>query len=100
MSQTNDLEKPYIAGLWKFQIAVPVETLIALAKKWADEDQCYRQIFIRKVSNEENAICFIYEPEAKTSWEAYLRTKSGELRNEFGQHLTGWDVASPIFLVK
>ena len=91
--------KPFIAGLWKFRNTVPIATLITLAKNWAKSDPGYIQLFIRQVEHNENGIDFIYQPHIQIPLGDYIKNTSQELKSDFGNDLTGWDVATSLWIM-
>ena len=91
-------------GLWKFSSKVPREDLVKLAEKWSAEDQNYLQLYVRKVSKDQNGIGFTYQfPEgadAKEAQDAYFGKTSDYLKRNFGNDLAGWDMASTVTVIK
>jgi hypothetical protein len=92
--------KPFIAGLWKFNDTVPLEKLIILAEHWTKTNSGYFQIFIRQVGSSENGIAFIYQPKILPAIKDYQKQTSQELKEKFGNNLTGWDVAISLWIAK
>ena len=99
-SQTLLKTKPFIAGLWKFKDKVPLGSLITMAERWAKTNPGYVQLFIRQVGHGENGIAFIYQPRTKIPLESYLEKTSQELKKVFGNDLSGWDVATSLWILK
>jgi hypothetical protein len=96
-------QKNYIMGLWKFSDRVPMEQLIAVAEK-ALENPKYLQIYIRKCSKDQYAIGFTYdyshqEPKEGQNKE-YMDPVMDKLKREFGNDFVGWDIASPVWIIK
>lgn len=91
--------KPFIAGLWKFKSSIPLKKLINIAKKWVGRNEGYYQLYIRQVGPDENAIAFIFQSH-DILLEDYLRNTSQELKKQFGEDLTGWDIATSMWLAK
>lgn len=100
MKQSKNL----IMGLWKFSDKISKEELSEVANKWAAEDPNYLQLYIRKVSKDQNGIGFTYQiPEdkdGKIAQEEYLHTASDFLKRKFGNDLVGWDIATPVWVIK
>jgi len=97
-------EKNWAMGLWKFSSKVPKEDLVKMAEKWVVEDPGYLQLYVRKVSKDQNGIGFTYElPEGvdrKAAHDAYFERVSDCLKRNFGNDLAGWDISSPVVAVK
>lgn len=91
-------------GLWKFSDRISYKNLSDVASKWAAEDSNYLQLYLRKVSKDQIGIGFTYQiPEGKDSKMAqdeYFDKTSDILKRNFGNDLVGWDIASPIQLIK
>ena len=91
-------------GLWKFSDKISTEQLEEVAKKWAAEDPKYLQLYVRKCSKDQFGIGFTYDIsdlESKERQNAqYMNPVSDSLKRQFGNDLVGWDVASPIWIVK
>ncbi len=103
----NALKKDYInyiMGLWKFSDKVPPEQLVEVAKKWAAEDPNYLQLYVRKTSKDQYGIGFTYQlsnkDSAKGQNEEYMDPVSDSLKRQFGNSLVGWDIASPVWIIK
>jgi len=92
-------------GLWKFSAKISREDLSKQAEKWA-EDPSYLQLYVRKVSKDQNGIGFTYQlsvPEGSDSKEAhdeYFAKTSDYLKRNFGNDLVGWDIATPVLVIK
>lgn len=102
-------DKNWIIGLWKFNDRVPKEELCDLASKWAD-DQNYIQLYVRKVSKDQNGIGFTYQYETvggpdnaenqKKAFDEYIEKNKDILLKKFGISLVGWDIASSAISIK
>ncbi|TSC91753.1 MAG: hypothetical protein CEN90_217 [Parcubacteria group bacterium Licking1014_17] len=94
----------YIMGLWKFNDKISIEQLEEVAKKWAAEDPKYLQLYIRRVSKNQFGIGFTYDISDRESKEnqlaEYMDPVSDSLKRQFGNDLVGWDIASPVWIVK
>jgi hypothetical protein len=97
-------EKNWAMGLWKFSSKVPKEDLIKFAEQWAAEDPKYLQLYVRKVSKDQNGIGFTYQlPEGvdtQTAHDEYFDKTSDILKRNFGNGLAGWDIASTVIVIK
>ncbi len=92
--------KSLLIGLWKFREGVPFESLIKMAEKWA-QDENYLQVYIRKVSKDQNGIGFVYTHDGTKDYQdEYFDQTSDQLKREFGNGLVGWDIASTTNLIK
>jgi len=91
-------------GIWKFSEKIPVEKLIEVAQKWADEDEKYLQLYVRKVSKDQYGIGFTYDAKGqgdlKKFHDEYHYRVSDVLRRQFGNDLAGWDIASGFHVIK
>ena len=91
-------------GLWKFSSKIPQEELVKIAEKWAAEDSDYLQLYIRKVSKDQNGIGFTYQlPEdadVERAHREYFDGTSDYLKRNFGNDLAGWDMASSVTVIK
>lgn len=99
-------KRELIVGIWKFHERVPLDQLTAVAEKWA-EDDCYQQLYIRKVSKDQYGIGFTYQAAGTVTDEVaqrvhddYRERTSDQLRRSFGNDLVGWDISSPAWIVK
>ncbi len=99
----NEYKKNYIMGLWKFSDRVPVTQLIEIIKKWA-EDSKYIHLYIRQCSKDQHGIGFTYDlgvQESKAGQnKEYMEPVSDSLKRQFGNDLVGWDISSPVWIVK
>ena len=90
-------------GLWKFSDRVSKEQLQEVAEKWA-EDPKYLQLYVRKTSTNQNGIGFTYDYSHQKSTEGqnkeYMDPVMDALKRQFGNDLVGWDVASPVQVIK
>jgi len=87
-------------GLWKFDERVGEKDLIEVANEWA-KDEKYVQLYIRKVSKDQNGIGFAYETDGtKEAHDAYFYSASDGLKRKFGNDLVGWDIAGTTTLIK
>jgi len=92
--------KNLIMGIWKFNQKVGNKDLLEIANEWAKDDK-YVQLYIRKVSKDQYGIGFAYESDGtKEAQESYNFTTSDFLKRKFGNDLAGWDIASPVQLIK
>ena len=94
----------YIMGLWKFSDKVSIEQLEDVANKWATEDPNYLELYIRKTSKDQYGIGFTYktsqdEPSERQN-ARYMEPVSDSLKKQFGNGLVGWDIASPVWIIK
>lgn len=91
-------------GLWKFSSKIPKEDLVKFAEQWAAEDPNYLQLYVRKVSKDQNGIGFTYQiPEGIDTQKAhdeYFDKTSDILKRNFGNDLAGWDIASTVMVIK
>lgn len=96
-------EKNYIMGLWKFSDKVPMEQLIAIAEE-AIKNPKYLQVYIRKCSKDQYAIGFTYDYSHQSPTEGqnkeYMDPVMDKLKREFGNDFVGWDIASPVWIIK
>lgn len=91
-----------IMGIWKFSDKIPVEDLVKLAQKWADEDKNYLQLYVRKVSKDQFGIGFTYDIKGRDNKEAhdeYFDKVSDSLKRQFGNDLAGWDIATGPYVI-
>jgi hypothetical protein len=92
--------KTLIMGLWKFDEGVSVNELLEVADEWK-EDENYVQLYIRKVSKDQNGIGFAYNSDgSKEAHDKYFHEVSDMLKRRFGNDLVGWDIASSSTLIK
>ena len=92
--------KSLIMGLWKFHERVGEEDLIEVTNEWA-KDEKYIQLYIRKVSKDQNGIGFAYEGDGtKEAQDDYFNKTSDQLKRKFGNDLVGWDISSTPTLIK
>lgn len=93
-----------IMGIWKFSDKIPVQDIVKLAQKWAEEDKSYLQLYVRKVSKDQHGIGFTYDvkgqKDLKKFHEEYIYKVSDVLRKQFGNDLAGWDIASGPHIIK
>lgn len=96
MNQNN-----LIMGIWKFSDKIPQKDLIEIANEWA-KDEKYTQLYIRKVSKNQNGIGFSYaiDKDSKEAMDEYLYIVSDFLRKKFGNDLAGWDIANTAVVIK
>ncbi len=97
-------EKNYVMGLWKFSDKISKEELGKVAEKWAAEDPNYLQLYLRKVSKNQMGIGFTYKlddtKDGKKAHEEYFDKTSDFLKRSFGNDSAGWDMGSPVWIVK
>jgi hypothetical protein len=97
-------EQSWIMGLWKFTEKVTTKDLGEIAQKWASEDKCYTQLYIRKVSKDQMGIGFTYKlpgvKPAQEEYDEYKSTYSDFLKRTFGNDLAGWDFGFKVWIVK
>jgi hypothetical protein len=97
--QTN-----HIMGVWKFHEKVSVDDLVALAKTWAEQEQKYTQLYVRKVSKDQYGVGFTYDvtdaENADSVYKEYFEKTSDSLKRQFGNSLVGWDISCPVWIVK
>ncbi|HEU5114938.1 MAG TPA: hypothetical protein VFT82_04205 [Candidatus Paceibacterota bacterium] len=92
--------KNIVSGIWKFRDRVSVEELGEVAKKWA-EDKNYLQLYVRRASNDQYGIGFMYQlPKGTEKHDVYFDVTTDALKRKFGNDLIGWDLASPTWIVK
>lgn len=92
--------KSLIIGLWKFHERVGEKDLLEVVNEWA-LDENYIQLFIRKVSKDQNGIGFAYKSEGfRENQVEYMDKTSDYLKRKFGNDLVGWDVATTSTLIK
>lgn len=90
-------------GIWKFSDKIPVEDLVKLAQKWAEEDKNYLQLYVRAVSKDQHGIGFTYDAKGqdlKTYYDEYFYKFTDSLKRQFGNDLVGWDIASAPYIIK
>jgi len=96
-------KQQHIMGLWKFRDTVPLETLRAVAALWAREPR-YIQLYVRKTSKDQIGIGFSYQllgdESGRQAQDNYFETTSDLLRRKFGNDLVGWDLATPVEIIK
>jgi len=99
----NDGAVNHIMGLWKFGSKVSIEQLKEVAKKWA-EDPKYLQLYVRKCSKDQYGIGFTYDYTHQEPTEGqnkeFMDPIMDSLKRQFGNDLVGWDVASPVWIIK
>lgn len=89
-----------IMGLWKFHERVGNKDLIEVANEWAEDDN-YVQIYIRKVSKDQEGIGFAYKSDGtKEAHDKYYYETSDQLKRKFGNDLVGWDISTTSTLIK
>ena len=89
-------------GLWKFSDKIPASDLEEVATLWA-KDSAYTQIYIRKASKDQRAIGFAYilsTEDTSAGHDQYLEETSDFLKRKFGNGLVGWDISSPVMIIK
>lgn len=98
------MKKNYIIGLWKFNDKISTDQLEEVAKKWASEDPKYIQLYVRKCSKDQYGIGFTYDYSHQEPTEGqndeYMSPVSDVLKKQFGNDLVGWDIASPVWIIK
>ena len=80
-----------------------MKDLIEVAQKWAETDENYLQLYIRKVSKDQYGIGFTYNIKGQDSKEAhdkYFYQTSDSLKRTFGNDLVGWDIATGAYIIK
>ena len=95
-------EKNWIMGLWKFSDKISQKDLGEIAEKWA-EDPKYLQLYIRKVSKDQNGIGFTYDlgtDKNDEAYKAYHDKTTDFLKRKFGNDLAGWDLGSAVWVIK
>ncbi len=99
----TSMQKNYTMGLWKFSDRISVEQLEEVAKKWAENSK-YLQVYIRQCSKDQYGIGFTYDNSDKTPGEGqnkeYMDPVMDALKRQFGNDLVGWDISSPVWLIK
>ena len=96
-------EQNLIMGLWKFSEKISKDELVELAQKWAEEDKNYLQLYVRKASKDQNGIGFTYKvanSDVKETHDEYFEKTSDYLKKKFGNDLAGWDISSPVIIIK
>lgn len=92
-----------ISGLWKFSHKISEEKLIELAQEWSLNKK-YIQLYIRKVSKDQNGIGFMYDitdsDNHKQEYDEYFDKTSDTLKRNFGNDLAGWDLSSSTIIIK
>ena len=95
-------QKVYI-GLWKFHERVPEKDLLDTALELS-QDKNYLNLYIRKVSKDQNAIGFTYDAkdreDNKQAFDDYQYETSEKLKRKFGNDLVGWDLSSSAIIIK
>jgi hypothetical protein len=98
------MQKNYAMGLWKFSDTISEEQLKQVAEKWAQEDPRYLQLYVRKCSKDQYGIGFTYELEneipVQGQHKEYFDRTSDALKRSFGNELVGWDISSPVEIIK
>lgn len=94
----------YVMGMWKFGDRISTEQLEEVAQKWAAEDPNYLQLYIRKCSKDQNAIGFTYKLKEEVpgpgQHDEYHHQTTDFLKRKFGNDLVGWDLSSPVWIIK
>lgn len=96
-------EQNLIMGLWKFSEKISKDELVELAQKWAEEDKNYLQLYVRKASKDQNGIGFTYKvvsSDIREAHDEYFEKTSDYLKKKFGNDLAGWDISSPVIIIK
>lgn len=97
-------QQKWLIGLWKFSQKISKEELGEVAEQWAKEDSNYLQLYVRKVSKDQTGIGFTYklpdDADTKQVHDEYLDRVSDKLKRQFGNDLAGWDMASPVWIIK
>jgi len=71
-----------------------------VTNEWA-KDEKYLQVYIRKVSKNQEGIGFVYDAGGtKKGQENYFDKTSDYLKRRFGNDLAGWDIATTNQLIK
>ncbi len=92
-------------GMWKFSNKISTKDLGEVAAEWAKSDANYVQLYIRKVSKDQMGIGFTYilpgtDADRKTAHDTYFDRTTDFLKRKFGNDLVGWDVGSPVWVIK
>lgn len=96
----NEEPRNLIMGLWKFHQRVGNKDLIEVANEWAKDDN-YVQLYIRKVSKDQDGIGFAYKTDGtKEAHDKYFYETSDQLKRRFGNDMVGWDIAGTSTLIK
>lgn len=108
----------WIVGLWKFRDSVTWVALegvaydLMLREQMEKEEKTrgtYHDLYIRKVSKNQVGLGFVYEPSEKevndldgmeNVQKAHLEEMSDMLKRKFGNDFVGWDIASPVRIIK
>ena len=100
MTENIEKAKSLIMGLWKFDQKVSKEELVEVANEWATDPK-YLQVYIRKVSKDQEGIGFAYAGNGtQEAHREYFEATSDVLKRKFGNGLVGWDIASTSTLIK
>lgn len=100
MTENIEKGKSLILGLWKFDQKVSKADLEEVANEWA-KDPKYLQVYIRKVSKDQEGIGFAYAGEGtQEAHREYFDATSDVLKRKFGNGLVGWDIATTNLLIK
>ena len=101
--EISPYEKNYIMGLWKFSDKISLEELIEVAKEAAKNPK-YLQIYIRRCSRDQYGIGFAYDNSDKIPGpgqnKEYMDPVMDSLKRQFGNDLVGWDISSPVWIIK
>lgn len=91
-------------GIWKFADRVSKKDLFEIAEKWKDEDPNYLQLYVRKVSKDQNGIGFCYRlPEGEDkqkAYDEYLDKTTDYLKRIHGNDFVGWDISMDVRVIK
>lgn len=100
----DQYEKNYAMGMWKFNDKISIKELTEVAKRWATEDPDYLQLYVRKCSKDQYGVGFTYKLKEEKSGsgqhDEYFRQTSDFLKRKFGNDLVGWDLGSPVWIIK
>ncbi|MCA9353543.1 hypothetical protein KC842_01585 [Candidatus Nomurabacteria bacterium] len=90
-------------GLWKFGGNITEQQLIELAESFSEDDR-YLQVYIRKVSKDQMGVGFTYklseDKDHESAYDEYFDKTSDSLKRKFGNDLVGWDLASPVWVIR
>lgn len=91
-------------GIWKFSDRVSNKDLLEIAEKWKNEDPNYLQLYIRKVSKDQDGIGFSYQlPEGEDKQKAYaehFEKTTDYLKRIHGNDFIGWDMSTDVIVIK
>ncbi len=102
---TSIYKTDLISGIWKFsRPKIALDVIVQLAQEFLDEEpDKYLGIHVRKCSQTQIGISFIYdmgENSDTKSYDEFFNSKTDKLKRRFGNDFVGWDTTRGVWLLK